>query len=215
MVALWIILGVLAFVSLVLSSPVSLSFHAETGTALQLYLRLWGVPVRLLPRPESPEETVMKSVKSETGKKKFSLLRELKTTFEEDGVAATVRWLGELTGMAKRATGRLLRAMTVKQLIIALKVSGEDAFATAMHHGETCAVLYPAVAGLTAVIKTKKTDVTVTPDFLSEGTAYVVDVTACVSLWRLAGAAIGCLWDMLRLDLLTAETQQEIPERTV
>lgn len=215
MTALWIVLGVLALICLLLSSPVSLHFYGGEAESPRLYLRIWWIPFRLLPprpkkeKPEKPSSDTPKSKDKE--KKKPALLESLQTTFEEDGVGAAVHWLGELAALVQSAIGRLLRAVTVKQLRFHLRVSGEDPAAVAVRYGEICATVYPVLAVISNGLRIKKQEVSMTPDFLSERMAYLIDIRVRLSLWRIVGAALRLMWDIQKMD----SAIQETTERTV
>lgn len=214
MIALYIIGGLLVLIALLLSSPVSVRFYYRDTP--ELILRVWGCPFRLLPRP--PEETHPEktSISSDPKPKeqKPSLLDELQASFREDGVGAVLRWMEQLAGILKRAVGRLLKAVTVKNLCLQMRISGEDAAAAATNYGKVCAVFYPLLGAVSAGIRVNKRAVDLRPDFMLEGAAVLVDVTVGVSLWRLAGAAVAAGFSLLRI-YMKMDDYTDVKERTV
>ncbi len=187
MIALYIVGGLLAFIALVLSSPVTVRFFFRDTP--ELILRVWGYPIRLLPR--ATEQELQKKQKKQTQKTdKPSLLSELQMSLKEDGIGTILQYMGDLADILKRTTGKLLRAVTVKNFQLHMRISGEDAAAVATNYGKVCAALYPLLGVLTSGIRFKKHDVELHPDFLQEGNAVLLDVAARVSLWKLMGAAI-------------------------
>lgn len=217
MIALYIIGGLLAFIALLLSSPVSVRFfYRETP---ELILRVWGYPIRLLPRP--PEQSALEEKPAQKSKKqtektdKPSFLSELHTSLKEDGIGTVLQLMGELAGVLKRTVGKLLRAVTVKNFQLHMRISGKDAAAAATNYGKVCAAFYPLFGALTAGIRVKKHDVDLRPDFVEEGNAVLLDVTARISLWKLTGAALTAGFSLLCLYMKIDNTPADIKERTV
>ena len=209
MVALYILLGLVALICLLLCSPVSLHFYYREDP--RLVLRVWGIPFHLLPSPQkeaAPATDTPPAPKTE----KPSLLKELETTYRQDGLSATLQWVKRLAAVFSRAVGRLLRAVTVKNLRLEMRISGEDAAASAVHYGEVCTVLFPMLAVITGNLRVKRQTVDVRPDFSEQGTAVLIDCRLGISLWRLAGAAIGLGFGMLRLSL-SAERAEAADEQ--
>lgn len=196
MIALYILCGIVAVIALLLSSPVSLYFYFRDD--IKLTLRVWGVPIPLLPRIE--KMSTQKPTISETQiPSKRSKLDEIKETFGIDSVGAVIYWLKHLVSLFTKTLGRLCGAITVRQLRLEMRVSGEDAAAAAVHHGEVCTAVYPLLATLMHFVRIKKHDVDIRPDFLGRGNAVLAEVKANISLWKLAGAAILFLCGLLKI----------------
>lgn len=215
MIALYIIGGLLALIALLLSSPVSVRFfYRDTPT---LILRVWGYPIKVLPRPpagEAPAKATPDIQKDTKQKEKSSFLDELQASFKEDGVGAILHWMGELAEILKRALGRLLRAVTLKELRLEMRISGEDAAAAATNYGKVCAVFYPLLGAVSTGIRIKKHDIDLRPDFMEEGSAVFLDITARISLWRLAGAALAAGFSLLCI-YLKMDAHTDVNERMV
>lgn len=211
MIALYILLGLIALIGLLLSSPVSLHFYYRDDP--RLTLRVWGIPFRLLPAPPKKEkETAASDTAKTREKEKPPLLEELQTTFRQDGLSAALQWLKRLAAVFSKAIGRLFRAVTVKNLRLEMRISGDDAADVAVRYGEVCAVLFPVLAVIIGNLRVKRQTVDIRPDFSEAGTAVLVDCRLGVSLWRLAGAAVGFGWGMLRLSL-SSEKAEETDEQ--
>lgn len=216
MIALYIIGGLLALIALLLSSPISVHFFCRETP--ELVLRIWGLPVRMLPRPSVEEAVVSTSEKAEQKtekqkKDKPSFLLKLQESLKEDGIGTILQLLGELAGVLKRTIGRLLRAITVKEFRLQMRISGDDAASTAINYGRVCAAFYPLFGAVCAGMRVRHHDVDLRPDFAEEGSAVLVDITACVSLWRLTGAVIAAGWSLLWTYVKLDESDKS--ERTV
>lgn len=197
MTALYIVGGLVLLVVLLLSGPISLRFYYyQTPLCV---LRIWGIPVRLLPRTEKKRAVSKQTAAPKQEEKRFELLDRLQQSFQEDGVAATLSWLGEIAKLLTETTGRVLRDMRVRLLRIELRIGGEDASAAAIHFGEVCAVLYPLLSIIGSQMRIQKRMVEVRPDFENEGTAALLDMRCGISLWKVCGALLASLLKFSRI----------------
>ncbi len=159
---------------------------------LRVRVRVFGVPVTVLPSEDSSD----KPVSPETAKKP-SKSAELKTTlassFREDGVGATLAYLGKLAALAGRAVGDLLRAIVVDTFRLDLLIAAVDPQDTAVRYGQVCGVLYPAIAAIEQKVIIRRREWRVEPNFLRESSAAYVDIRAHVWVYRVAGTAIKLL----------------------
>ncbi len=211
MLALYILLGLLALLLLVVLLVLFVPVYARVTYEDELCVRarVLGVPITLLPSKDVPEEqerTPEKKAKPQKPSKTKELLDEVSRSFKEDGVAATLQYLGELAKLAGQAVGRVLRSITVDKLDLELIVADGDADATAILYGQVCSVLYPAFAAIAGVIKVRKRNLRVEPNFLLENSTVRADVRLHIWVYRLVGAAIVLLVRYMLLkdtDLIT------------
>ncbi len=196
-----IILAVIAaLIAAVLFVPIYACVRYD-GT-LTVRLRVWGIPITLLPSDEEDErQTPAVPPSRHKPSKAAELKRELARNFREDGVGATLHYLGELGAIASRAVGRLLRAVTVDRLRLEMRISAADAADTAVRYGQVCAALYPALALIERAVRVRRREVRVEPNFLADGSAAFADVRLHIWVYRAAGAAIALLWRYLMLTL--------------
>ncbi len=195
-----IILAVMAaLIAAVLLVPIYARVRYD-GT-LTVRLRVWGIPITLLPSDEDDEpQTATETTPPKKPSKAAELKQELDRSFREDGVGATLRYLGELASMASQALGRLLRAVTVDRLRLEMRVAAADAADTAVRYGEVCAVLYPTLAVLERAMRVRQREVRVEPGFLAEDSAVFADIRLHIWVYRAAGAAIALLWRYLTMN---------------
>lgn len=192
---LYILLGLLALVLLLILLVLFVPVYARITYEEDLRVRLWvlGVPITLLPSEDKPEETDEKPAKTSAPAKPSKtkeLLREVSRSFKEDGVAATLGYLTDLAKIAGQAVGRVLRSITVDTLKLELIVADGDADTTAIRYGQVCSVLYPALTAIAGVIKVRKRDLRVEPNFLMENSTVSADVRLHIWVYRVVGAAI-------------------------
>lgn len=203
MLALYILLGLLGLLVLLLLLALFVPVYARVtyDDELRVQVRVLGVPITLLPSEDEPEEEkpTLEKKKSAKPSKTKELLGEVFRSFKEDGVAATLHYLGELAKLAGQAIGRVLHSITVDKLSLELIVADGDADTTAIRYGQVCGVLYPAFTAIAGVIKVRKRDLRVEPNFLLNKSTLRADVRLHIRLYRLVGAAIVLLVKFLLL----------------
>ncbi len=178
------LLGILALLVLVLVVPVGV--RAVYDDTLRVTVRVFGLPlITLKPtdRPEKPEK------EDKPAEKKAGPLDRLSRSLQEDGVGETVRLVQALARIAGTAVRRVLAAITVDRLRLQLTVASADASVTAQLHGRVCAVLFPALTTVQAVLRIRHREVTVTPDFLAQNGSARAFITAHAIPIRLLWAA--------------------------
>ena len=150
MTALWIILGIFAFLFLLLLCPITLTASYETQ--LEAKLRFLFFSYRLAPKKEKKPKKKGKAKKQEEGSPAVqeSKLKQL---------------MKELAQLLTEAVKDFLRHANVKELELRLTAAGEDAADTAVKYGYACSVVYPVVSMITALSGCKNYKVSVIPGF--------------------------------------------------
>ncbi len=180
------VLCLMALLLVVLLVPVFVRLTYRDG--LQICVRVFGVAVYRFPateptRPAKPEKTA-----------KPSAVTEFSERLKRDSVGETVRLFEQLAKLAVGTVRRVLAAITVDKLCLQLYIAGEDAAQTAQECGRVCAVLYPSVTAVQqTILRIKRREITVTPDFLGNTGRMVADVTAHVIPLRILWIAFRTL----------------------
>ena len=194
-----ILVTVTALIAAALLVPVYARVRYD-GT-LTVRVRVWGIPITLLPSDEVEEaDKPTAPIQQKKPSKAAALKRELARSFREDGVGATLHYLGELGMMASRAVGKLLRAVTVDGLRLEMRISAADAADTAVRYGQVCAALYPTLALIERAVRVRRREVRVEPNFLTESSAAFADIRLHIWVYRAVGAAIALLWRYLTMN---------------
>ena len=199
-VVLIVILSVILFIVLVVAVLllVPVYVHIRYDDTLRLRVRLWGIPITVLPDEEADEEILDLLLGSKKKKSRITRLREeVDRSYHEDGLEATVSYLGEVFKLVFGMLGRLVRAITVDHLRLEMTVSGADAADTAVQYGQMCATLYPILAFVEQAVTIRRREVRVEPNFLNESSAFFADVRLHVA----AGVAIVLQWKYLKKTL--------------
>lgn len=193
--AVYALLALLALVLLILLTPVRgrITYDGE----LAVRVRVWGIPITLLPRPEPSTTSTPK--KGRKKKDKPSKLQELADLLRQDDVGATLQFLSDLISLLKRSVGRLLRSVTVDRLELDMCIATGDPADTAQRYGQVCGVLYPSLAWIGRLIRIRRQQLRVEPNFLLETGGVRFDIRCRVSVLRLTGAALTLLWGLLLL----------------
>lgn len=212
MPVLYILLGLLAFLLAVMLLLIFLPVYGRIRYDGELHARLWvlGVPITLLPSPDKPKEETTKQLKKPKAKKPSKskeLNEQLSRSFREDGVSATLAYLGGLAKIAAQAVGSLLHSITVDRLKLHMLIVGGDADDTAVRYGQVCSVLYLALAALSGPIKFRRRELRVEPNFLLDKSDARFDVSFHVRVYRLVSAAIVLLVRMLLLKDTTTDKE--------
>lgn len=209
---LYSLLGLLALVSMVLSIPVYGRLTYD-GT-FSVRIRVLGIPIVLMPRPEPEKKASSGKSASATKKsqeKKPSKLKELAELLKQDDLAGTLHFIGEVAALAGKTVGRLLRSITVNQLDLQMRIATDDVATTAQRYGQVCGVLYPALALIERWVRIRRRNLRVEPNFLVDNSAVRFDIRLQVSLWRLLGAAVALLWGFLMIkEQSNPQNQKEV-----
>ena len=192
---LYSLLGLLVLLMVVLSVPVY--GRVAYDGAFSVRIRVLGVPITLIPQPETEKKTATSSAKKK--EQKPSKLKELSDLMKQDDVAGTLHFLGEVAALAGKTVGRLLRSITVNRLDLQMRIATDDPSVTAQRYGQICSVLYPSLALIERWVRIRHRQMRVEPNFLLTDTAVRFDIRLQVSLWRLLGAAVALLWGFLMI----------------
>lgn len=196
MLALYILLGLLGLIVLLVLLVLFVPVRARVTYDAELHVRIWvlGVPITLLPGEDKPSEPKSDAKEKAAKPSKAKQLRdEVSRSFKEDGVAATLDYLTRLAKLAGQAVGRVLYSITVDKLNLELIVADGDADKTAIRYGQVCGVLYPAFTTLAGIVKVRKREMRIEPNFLQETSSLRADVRLHIWVYRLLGTAIALL----------------------
>lgn len=179
-----ILLGLVGLILLIPLVPlfVRLTFCED----LFVTVYVWGIPVfRFSSKEDTNEVKTAPLADKPLKEKKETVFSSLSHRLKQDGVAATLQYVRGLAEVATGALKRLLAALTVDRLVLRLFVASDDAADTALTTGKLCAVLYPALTAIQSVLRIRKRDVTVTPDFLAGKGRVTADVLVHAIPYRL------------------------------
>lgn len=193
---LYSLLGLLVLLIVVLSVPV-LGRIAYDGE-FTVQIRVLGIPIVLAPQPKTKPSSLPRKRKKAPPEKP-SKFKELVSLMKQDDLVGTLHFLREVADLAAKTVGRVLRSVTVSRLELQMLIATDDPATTAQRYGQVCSVLYPALAGIEQVVRVRRRNLRVEPNFLMEKSAVRFDIRLRMSVWRLLGAGIALLWGFLLL----------------
>lgn len=120
-------------------------------------------------KPKKLKKAKKKHHEKKTPEKKPSSVSEkFKIFYENKGLSGFIELLHSFTTALSNFARRLLKSFCIKELSVLIKVAGGDAAATAEKYGKVCALIYPAFGTLCSMIKVKKINIDIAPNFLGE-----------------------------------------------
>jgi hypothetical protein len=193
LLALQIIFGVLTLLLIILILPVHM--YASFDGDLRVRVGVMFFNFTLYPRP--PQSEKKKRKKEIRRRRKAKDEQELSRTEEllrNEGVSAVISYYAEMAELIKSAVKRLLKTITVDKFNLTITVASEDACQTAVDYGRACAVVYPVQALLESLLRIRRRNITITPDFLGDKGKVEGEI-------RIHAIPLRVLWNLLLLFL--------------
>lgn len=174
MIAVYILLGILAFILLLLLMPIhGYVLYSSVNEELKVKVRYTFFPIYAYPKPEKSEKAKEKKAKKAKKKEQEKAKEEpglpkIERMLREDGLVDTLSYLTDRAKLFGTTAKKLLKALVVKSLRVNVVVASEDAAQTALDYGRICAAVYPAEAVLECLTRVRHRSIAVNPDFLKE-----------------------------------------------
>lgn len=198
----YILLALLVLLLLLLLIPVYGRIVYD-GQQLRVKVYVLGLPIKVLPMAKKSAQSNKKIIKKDScrshQKDKPSKREELVRLVQQDDVGAALSFLKKLAKIAKEAAGRALRSITVDCLQLQICVAAGDAEKTAFRYGQVCSVLYPSLAVIERIIRVRRHQLRVEPNFLREQGGMRCDVRLHVSVIKLICAGVYLLVHFLTI----------------
>lgn len=171
MLALYIITGVLLL--LFLLTLFNIYIYADYNNELFLSLKVAFIKIKLLPQKPKKKVQPKKKTKPKTKKKKPEKKEkqksfDLKKYVKQKGISGILNIVKSISKLVSGTLKDLFSKITVTELMIDIKVAGDDAGDSAVKYGRVCAVLFPALKLITDVVRVVRYEVNVNPDFSDE-----------------------------------------------
>lgn len=196
MIALGIILGVLL---LILLLPVGVRARYDGDTLVQAVLG----PVRLQILPEKPKTRKQlekeKKKKAEKEQKKAEKKQKAKADKliykepepkPEQTLTEKIQGLLPFARLAADTLGSVFRRLTVKNLTVHVRFGGNDPEKLADNYAKTMMAIWSMGPILGRAFRIKKSDISVTPDFLSDKTQVEAEIYLRYLVFDLLGIAL-------------------------
>lgn len=148
MLVLYVIAAILSLLFLLLLIPlgVGIRYQSENKEAFQITISYLFIKRKLLNGEE--EENEAKEEESEEKPTEEGLFAKWSKLLHEKGLHAILSFCKEMSKLVGRATKGIGKRVQIKRFSVYLCIGGEDPADTAIRYGNTCAVVYPALAFL-------------------------------------------------------------------
>ncbi|MBQ7540879.1 MAG: hypothetical protein IJT44_01135 [Clostridia bacterium] len=183
MIALYIILGIVAAITLLFCVKISVELRYEDD--FNVFVKVLFIKIRLLPAKEKkpkkekpPKEEKEEEKKEEPEKEKEekpkgeSLIMRF---YHEQGFDGTMQFLADVLAALNTLLGDFFkRSFVLEKLMLRLRVSKGDAAETALAFGKTCAAVYPALGYICTNLRVRQYDADVQADYLAQQSSAAV-----------------------------------------
>ena len=175
MVLLYILLGIIAFIALILS--IRITINAEFFDEFKLNIKWLFINIPILPakpkkdKPQKKDKPKKEKIKEETPAEESTENSEKKenifvTFYKNQGFDGVV----ELINNAAKDLGKMFSSfkkhIVLRELYLWMTISSGDAAQTALDYGRICQKVFPALSFICTNLTVKKYDVEIEPDFI-------------------------------------------------
>lgn len=202
----WILLGILAFLIVLLLLPVHT--RARFDGALQVWCGIGPVSLRIFPLKKKPKQ---QKKKSETQNTEES--QKKKRAKSKPKKKLTLEILCDFIRLGAQALGKLRRRIVIRNLICHLVISDNDAAATALLYGKIAAAVSTLYPVLDRNLRIHHTDISVDADFEKQKSTILLDIKLAVCPLRLLISAVILLLQFLKIYRKMKVTDQPIEEK--
>lgn len=211
MLALKIIFGILLALILLLLLRVKISVISD-GDRVKLLLRILGIPFKLYPRKSKKQKIRLSDYtprglrRAQKKKDKKALKESLKEKhekpLEEEGEKPTLsETVSTITALAKKIITKFFRHLRIDVTNIRISVGTPDAAKTGILYGAVCqgvAYLTEVLDHVTNVKKIKKSEISVSADFVSGKTVADINISFSLTVWQALDILLGAAFEYIK-----------------
>ncbi len=189
MTALYIILGIIAFICLVLLVKVRIDAEYIDGFKLSVSWLFLHFSIYPKTKKEKQEEP------AEEKPKKPNIFKTFYENQGMDGVIKLVKDSADAVGLMMRS---VKKHFIIEELYLWIVVSSNsDAAQTALQYGEICEDVFPALGFICSNLKVKKYDASIEPDFIGTFSSAQFKTAFSLRPFFLVGAGIRLVFRLL------------------
>ena len=200
MTALYIILGILAFLVIILSLPVNI--YAEYKGSFSLWIRWLFIKIYIYPPADKKKKKVKKEKKAKEEKPKEEAPTDenatpaqpkenfIKTFYNNQGVAGILELISNIAQKLGSGLKGIGRSFYIRRLWLRINVADGDSANTAIKYGKMCSAVYPAMGYILSIVHSKNCSVKVQPDFLGNKTEGAFSLHLATIPSQLIGATV-------------------------
>lgn len=171
MIVLYILLAIIALI--VLAFSFRLTLQLDYHEMVELEVRYLFFRFKLLPwekKEKAPTEEKPVEQKPPEEKKpndKPAKPNPLKAFWQNEGVDGVIALLKETARIVSGMFRSIFKHVIIDKLFLQMYIGSGDAAQTANDYGKVCAEVFPALGAICSVMKVRKYDVDLSPDFLA------------------------------------------------
>lgn len=172
MVLLYILLGIIAFIALILS--IRITINGEYFDSFKLNIQWLFIKIQLIPskpkKDKPPKKEKQKKEKEEVVEESTESTEKKENIFIKFYKNQGFNGVIELINNAAKDLGKMLSSfkkhIVLRELYLWMTISSGDAAQTALDYGKVCQKVFPSLAFICSNLTVKKYDVEVEPDFI-------------------------------------------------
>ena len=179
MIAVWILLGLIALITLLLMLPVRVFVVYSPERGLVYYAKYLFLKIEAA---EEPNEKLIQQIFSILGLSDVRNLTAVRRAVDIKGVSTT---FGELFSVIRMLLGRvgwLLKRSCFHHFDLRIVAGDSDCADVALGYGTICAVVFPLVGLLERAVRFRRKNVAVLCDYNAETTSVTLDLQLNVRL---------------------------------
>lgn len=171
LIVLYILLAIIALI--VLAFSFRLTLQLDYHEMVELEVRYLFFRFKLLPwekKEKAPKEEKPVEQKPPEEKKpndKPAKPNPLKAFWQNEGVDGVIALLKETARIVSGMFRSIFKHVIIDKLFLQMYIGSGDAAQTANDYGKVCAEVFPALGAICSVMKVRKYDVDLSPDFLA------------------------------------------------
>lgn len=190
MLALYIILGVVLFITLILISSISVCISIIDD--LRITVRFWFLRFNIFPfEKKKPKEN------KPTDSEKQNYLKKL---ISENGFLGAVSELISIAKVILKKMGKTSKHIRVRKFFLWIVAASEDPSDTGVLYGSLCGIIFPALRAFQSLLKwnDRKTKVSVTSDFLREKPDFALECKLKLRVYYIVVLGLGVLFELVK-----------------
>ena len=183
MAALWILLGISAFVLLIVAIlSVKVTLLMSYDSEFKLSVKWLFIKLKILPKKEKEDKPKKEKTKKEKPKKEKDKTEEEKNEekaeekpkkdnilvafYKNQGLSGVIQLLNDTVSAIGGMFGSIFKHMIFHELKLHITVGTDDSAETAILYGKTCSSVFPAMGLITSTCKVKEFGCRVDPNFI-------------------------------------------------
>ncbi len=192
MTALFIVIGILAFVFLLLICPLSILIKYDNEAEVKV--RYLFLTFKFIPRKEKKKKPKKNKPEKPTEKTEEKQKKPIGGFIKQKGIGGLVELLKEICEILMRFTSSFTKHLVISRLDVDITIVGDDAADTAMKFGYVCSAVYPLISFIDNHVKKCRHSENIVPGFNDSKTKISLNIKARIKPLFLTGICIATVF---------------------